>query len=1002
MKSIALLIAAAAILAAQPIPGRYIVVLKSDPAAAVSIHKKVHYSASDRDVTARKARIQTEHAALAASIQTAGGAVTHHFDTLLNGVGATMSENAAVQLRRDATVKGVYPVMRHHILMDQAAVVHRFNQAYQSLPGGASSAGAGVMIGILDCGVDVNHPAFQNFGPSAPSGFPIFSGTAIASNVNNKVIVARVYSDIDNPNGLVDNTGTDGLDYCDHGTTVAGIAAGLSTPPNFNGVGAIQGVAPGAWIGNYKVLDDYGQGDDITFQMGLEDAFNDGMKVVNYSAGYVMYDYQDEDGADAQAIATALAGGMVYVGAIGNSGPGVGSVGAPAGSPAAIGVGAIENQRFFWFSANLGSLGVFYAIPAAEEIGYVNGDTIGPLTDVSTLTSDTGGYGCGTFPSASLTNQVALIQRGGPNGAACSFATKINNGQMAGAVGAIIYDNTSETLFDYSLSGTDYVDFELGLSDPPTDANGNPLIFDWSMGLATLPSILVGQADGQSIKQLVAANPGAPVDLDFDGKTAMPYPSNTVTDFSSIGPTPLGNVKPDIVAVGDNLVAPVTTQMETPGCPTPYALDLINGCYPVYSFLDSPFLLDFIYGFGYGGYWDDGSGTSFATPMVTGSVAVLMAQTPGLSAAEYRSLVVNSASELDLYPNSLMAAPQTAGAGRLDLVNTLQAALAASTTSLNFASATSGTGGGPTSSALPAAASKPAVRPRAGGNATEAVTITNISGITDTFTATVQSIDGVAVPTLDNSSFSVAPGASQVVNVTIAGAAQLAAGQYHGFLLVAGTQGETTLRIPYWFGVLGSTAQNLLVLYNPQVDPSGCTDAITFRTLDAVGLPFEPTSNPVVTTSNARAQVTGVLPVGDINGTFEAQIVTGRPDVNEENEFTITVGNTTFPPVVVEIDNSGDAPCQSSASVLGTSSVRPVSLLKSREKGPRGGRASRRFSRPTGPGLRSGRMVREWQIRRLGSSSTAIRRRQRHWLSARTNPPSSWTCAPASNPLTSH
>ena len=210
---------------------------------------------------------------------------------------------------------------------------------------------------------------------------------------------------------------------------------------------------------------------------------------------------------------------------------------------------------------------------------------------------------------------------------------------------------------------------------------------------------MVSQADGQTIKQLVAGNAGIQVDLDFDGKTALPYPSNTVTDFSSLGPTPGGNVKPDIVAVGDNLVAPVTTQFETPGCPTPFALDLTNGCYPVYSFLGYARLrLRHVFPA------TMAQGTSFATPMVTGSVAVLMAATPGLTGAQYRSLVVNSGRELDQYPNSVMAPPQTGGTGQLDLLGALQAALAASTTSLDFVQ-TLGTpaGGGSSSSIVPAA-----------------------------------------------------------------------------------------------------------------------------------------------------------------------------------------------------------------------------------------------------------------------------------------------------------
>ncbi len=924
MKSMVLILASAACVAAQPIPGRYIVVLKTEPAAAVSIHNKTRYSAADREVAERKKQIHAEHAAIEAAIGEAGGVVTHRFDTLLNALGARMDETAAERLRRDGRVAGVYPVMRHHILMDQAAVVHRFNQAYQMISGGASNAGAGVKIGILDCGVDVNHPAFQNFQTPMPSGFPITSGTATASNVNNKVIVARVYSD---PENGVDNSFSDGLDYCDHGTTVAGIAAGLPTSPVFNGIGTIQGVAPGAWIGNYKVADDFGRSDDLTFLAGLNDAFNDGMQVVNYSSGYLLYNYSDEDGPDAQAIANAVAGGMVFVGAAGNAGPGPGTVAAPAASPAAIAVGAIENQRWFWFSANFGPLGTFLATPAREELGTVSGDTVGPLVDVAAIGPDAGGYACSPLPAGSLSNSIALIQRGGPNGAACTFATKLNNAQRAGAIGAILYDNKPENLVDEALSGVDYAGYLL-FGTAPADASGNAEIFGWSMGAATLPALLVSQNDGAAIKQLAAANANAQVDLDFDGKTAFAYPSNTIADFSSLGPTPLANVKPDIVAVGDNLVAPVTTQGEAAGCAAPFVLDLNNGCYPVYSFLDSPFQAESSYGLSYGQYFDDAAGTSFAAPMVTGAVAVAMAQFPGLNGAQYRSLIVNSAGELDLYPNGAMAAPQSAGAGRLDLSNALGSGLAASSISLNFAPAATPAGSGGADAISPARARL--ATPRAApANASEAVTITNTGPNADTFAVTVTSIDGIAVPAVDQSSFPLAPGASQTINVSIPGAAQLASGQYHGFLWIEGTQGQTPLRIPYWYGVAGSSAANLLVLYNPGVDPSGCSDAIDFRILDAVGLPFEPAAAPTVTTANARAQVVSVAPIGDISGTFEAQIVTGRPDQNGGNEFTISAGNTIFPPVFIAIDTSGFTSC-GGAALTGTTSARAVSLLKSR------------------------------------------------------------------------
>ena len=434
----------------------------------------------------------------------------------------------------------VAPVMRHHLLMDQAVNLHRITQAWQALPGGQASAGAGIKIGILDCGVDNTHPAFSSFATPLPAGFPIFTGgLATASNVNNKVIVTRVYSDV---SGGVDNTTTDGNDYCQHGTTVAGVAAANSTNPNFAGIAPLSGVAPGAWIGNYKVAEDtQGASDDVTFLAGLEDAVSDGMNVINYSSGYFIYSPTDEAGPDASAIAQAVANGVVFVAAAGNAGPagdgyfgaGLGSISSPAAAPGAIAVGAIENQRFFWYGATAAAAS-HYAIPSAEELEafvYVYGDTIGNLVDVATLTSDTGGYACSALPANSLNNSIALIQRGSPTSASCTFQTKLNNAQNAGAIGAIIYDNTNRAYFDYSLSGGDVTGYQLGLADSPVDGNGNALLVEWSMGNATLPSVMVSQADGQTLK--LAA--GSSADIDFDGKTPLSLPGQRPVRFFQSG-----------------------------------------------------------------------------------------------------------------------------------------------------------------------------------------------------------------------------------------------------------------------------------------------------------------------------------------------------------------------------------------------------------------------------------------------------------------------------------
>jgi hypothetical protein len=58
-------------------------------------------------------------------------------------------------------------------------------------------------------------------------------------------------------------------------------------------------------------------------------------------------------------------------------------------------------------------------------------------------------------------------------------------------------------------------------------------------------------------------------------------------------------------------------------------------------------------------------------------------------------------------------------------------------------------------------------------------------------------------------------------------------------------------------------------------------------------MPLDPQNNPTMTTSNARARVIDVIPVGDIPGTFQADIVIGRADANGLNTFVLTADGVT-------------------------------------------------------------------------------------------------------------
>ena len=318
--------------------------------------------------------------------------------------------------------------------------------------------------------------------------------------------------------------------------------------------------------------------------------------------------------------------------------------------------------------------------------------------------------------------------------------------------------------------------------------------------------------------------------------------------------------------------------------------------------------------------------------MVTGSAAVLMAAIPGLSSAQYRSLLTNGAAELDLYPANNIAFPQLAGAGKLDLLGSLQATLTAVPATVNFVPVAVSSGG--SSSFVGAKDTSAAV-----SSLSESVNITNVGSSSDTFTVVVNSIDGIASPTISSTSFTLAAGASKTVTVSLSSG--LAAGQYHGFVVMSGTMGQTPLRLPYWYGVAGPAA-NTFGLYSPSVDPPSCTDYIDFRLLDASGMPVISSATPTVTTTSSQASVVSVYPVSDyvgdyfatnyIPGTFEAQIPTGRPDINGNNVFTITSGSFNYG-VAVSIDTSGATQCptSSTAATTGTNARHAVSKLSGKK-----------------------------------------------------------------------
>ncbi len=264
--------------------------------------------------------------------------VRWRYRTVLNGVAVVVPERDVARIASLPGVLAVYPSVRYRRSLNTSPQLIGAPELWGPT---LATAGDGIKIAIIDDGVDQTHPFFSAAGYTMPAGFP--KGQARFTTA--KVIVARSFT----PAGATYKDA--GLAYDEgesfHATHVAGIAAGNNnTRAMLNGQPVlVSGVAPRAYIGNYKALTiptpGFGlDGNSPEIAAAIEAAVNDGMNVINLSLG----EPEVEPSRDlvVKALEGAAAAGVVPVVAAGNDFEdfGRGSVGSPGSSPSAITVAA--------------------------------------------------------------------------------------------------------------------------------------------------------------------------------------------------------------------------------------------------------------------------------------------------------------------------------------------------------------------------------------------------------------------------------------------------------------------------------------------------------------------------------------------------------------------------------------------------------------------------------------------------------------------------------------
>lgn len=386
--------------------------------------------------------------------------------------------------------------------------------------------GKGMVVAILDTGLDTSHEAFQN-AVNAPKFTEQYIADKLASdplrvgnvNVNsiyqsNKIPFAYDYYDND--------TNVSGGNS--HGTHVAGIVGANS--------GQVTGVAPDAQLMIMKIFGDDGSGAyDSDIIAALEDAVVLGADAVNMSLGMTA-GFSEAAAANTRevyqrvknaGISLMCAAGNEYSSSYKSAGgtdlplasnPDNGAVASPSTYGAALSVASMNNVKATAPYLLVGDRKIRYSDPAetaSKQIASLGG---------TYEYVDCGVGATSNFTGKSLSGKVALIQRAGEeNGEILSFAQKEKNAKVAGAKAVIIYDNVEGDLVNMA-----------------TDGN--------------IPAVFISKADGEAM--LAATDKRVSFSKSYVAQFQDAY-SGKMSDFSSWGVTPDLKLKPEITAPGGDI-----------------------------------------------------------------------------------------------------------------------------------------------------------------------------------------------------------------------------------------------------------------------------------------------------------------------------------------------------------------------------------------------------------------------------------------------------------------
>jgi minor extracellular serine protease Vpr len=470
----------------------------------------VQFSGPSAAQGGNKDTLKAQRQAFYANAAAMGLTVTQRqtFGTLWNGVSIAVPASQAGDLTSVPGVAAVYPVQPVSLPPSSSGSVAPDDLASNPMIGVDASNGGvgsldghGVKVAVIDSGIDYTNP---DLGGCFGQGCKVAGGYDLVGDSYDDTSTDPGYQPIPHPDPdpapCDPRTGADG----GHGTHVAGIIGAKAAGPD-----GVTGVAPGVTLLAYRVFGCNGSTATDNVVAALEMAYKDGAQVVNMSLGD---DYNSwPESPDAQVSDLLVSKGVVVVAAEGNAGglnTALFSGGSPGVGNGVIAVGSVDNTKSFFQELDVdGKLYPYVQAVAAPDA---------PMSGSAQMARVPDTIGCAPEAAHSLDGKIALISRG-----SCTFFVKASNAQAAGAIGVVLYNNTSGFL-------------------TPTVAGSTPI---------TIPVVLVQQTDGNAIATRITGGHGL-LTWTSVGTYLAQATGGLISSFSSWGSSAELALKPDVSAPG--------------------------------------------------------------------------------------------------------------------------------------------------------------------------------------------------------------------------------------------------------------------------------------------------------------------------------------------------------------------------------------------------------------------------------------------------------------------